>query len=115
VTRNRGIAIGEGIADPGLFCEEQIAPVLQLANSDEVPVRLILSVDAEMRVQQAETARASEGEKWRYLTVSTVLEDGRFDSRLSMRSGGRYSGAGMTHGNGPRRYRCEAHTMGWPG
>ena len=31
------------------------------------------------------------------------------------RSGGRYSGAGMTHGNAPRRYRCEAHAMGWPG
>jgi hypothetical protein len=31
--------------------------VLQLANSDEVPVRLILGVDAEKRVQQTETAR----------------------------------------------------------
>jgi hypothetical protein len=47
-----------------------------------VPVRLILGVDAEKRVQQAEAARASEAEKWRYLTVSTVFEDGRFDSRL---------------------------------
>jgi NAD(P)-dependent dehydrogenase (short-subunit alcohol dehydrogenase family) len=54
--------------------------ILQLANSDEVPVRLILGVDAEKRVQQAEAARASEAEKWRYLTVSTVFEDGRFDS-----------------------------------
>src|SRR6202045_4220824 len=56
--------------------------ILQLANSDEVPVRLILGVDAEKRVQQAEAARASEAEKWRHLTVSTVFEDGRFDSRL---------------------------------
>jgi NAD(P)-dependent dehydrogenase (short-subunit alcohol dehydrogenase family) len=56
--------------------------ILQLANSDEVPMRLILGVDAEKRVQQAEAARASEAEKWRYLTVSTVFEDGRFDSRL---------------------------------
>src|ERR1700737_735934 len=56
--------------------------ILQLANSDEVPVRLILGVDAAKRVQQAEAARASEAEKWRYLTVSTVFEDGRFDSRL---------------------------------
>jgi NAD(P)-dependent dehydrogenase (short-subunit alcohol dehydrogenase family) len=56
--------------------------ILQLANSDEVPVRLILGVDAEKRVQQAEAARASEAEKWRYLTVSTAFEDGRFDSRL---------------------------------
>jgi NAD(P)-dependent dehydrogenase (short-subunit alcohol dehydrogenase family) len=56
--------------------------IVQLANSDDVPVRLILGVDAEKRVQQAEAARASEAEKWRHLTVSTVLEDGRFDSRL---------------------------------
>jgi len=56
--------------------------IVQLANSNEVPVRLILGVDAEKRVQQAEAARASEAEKWRHLTVSTVFEDGRFDSRL---------------------------------
>src|SRR5580704_8128389 len=48
----------------------------------QVPVRLILGVDAEKRVQRAETARASEAEKWRHFTVSTVLEEGRFDSRL---------------------------------
>ena len=57
--------------------------IVQLANSDEVPVRLILGVDAEKRVHQAE-ARASEAEKWRHLTVSTVFEDGRFDGRLYM-------------------------------
>jgi len=56
--------------------------ILQLANSDDVPLRLILGVDAENRVQQAEAARASEAEKWRHLTVSTIFEDGRFDSRL---------------------------------
>src|SRR5580658_9403526 len=56
--------------------------IVQLANSDEVPVRLILGVDSEKRVQQAEAARASEAEKFRHLTVSTVFEDGRFDSRL---------------------------------
>jgi hypothetical protein len=49
--------------------------ILQLANSDEVPVRLILGVDAEKRVQQAEAARVSEAEKWLHLTVSTVFED----------------------------------------
>src|ERR1700726_1250881 len=38
--------------------------ILQLANSEEVPVRLILGVDAEKRVQQAEAARASEAAKW---------------------------------------------------
>jgi NAD(P)-dependent dehydrogenase (short-subunit alcohol dehydrogenase family) len=62
--------------------------VLQLANSDDVPVRLILGVDAEKRVQQAEAARATEAEKWRHLTVATVFEDGRFDSRLYMAKSG---------------------------
>jgi NAD(P)-dependent dehydrogenase (short-subunit alcohol dehydrogenase family) len=62
--------------------------ILQLASSDEVPVRLILGIDAEKRVQQAEAARASEAEKWRHLTVSTVFEDGRFDSRLYMANSG---------------------------
>ncbi len=47
--------------------------IVQLANSDEVPVRLILGVDSEKRVQQAEAARASEAEKWRHLTESTVF------------------------------------------
>src|ERR1700751_4887017 len=62
---------------------QKIADVIvQLANSDEVPMRLILGVDAEQRVQRAEADRAMEAEKWRHLTVSTVLEDARFDSRL---------------------------------
>jgi NAD(P)-dependent dehydrogenase (short-subunit alcohol dehydrogenase family) len=56
--------------------------IVQLASSEELPLRLILGVDAENRVQQAEAARASEAAKWRDLTVSTVFEDGRFDSRL---------------------------------
>jgi short-subunit dehydrogenase len=49
--------------------------IVQLANSNEVPVRLILGVDAKKRVQQAEAARASEADKFRHLTVSTVYED----------------------------------------
>jgi NAD(P)-dependent dehydrogenase (short-subunit alcohol dehydrogenase family) len=49
--------------------------VVQLASSEDVPLRLVLGVDAEKWVQQAETARASEAEKWRHLTVSTVFED----------------------------------------
>jgi len=49
--------------------------VVQLANSDQVPLRLILGVDAEKRAHQAEAARASEAEKWRHLTLSTVFED----------------------------------------
>jgi NAD(P)-dependent dehydrogenase (short-subunit alcohol dehydrogenase family) len=55
--------------------------IVQLANSDEMPMRLILGVDAEQRVQQAEAARAAEADKWRHVTVSTVFEDGRFDGR----------------------------------
>jgi hypothetical protein len=62
--------------------------IVQLVNSDDVPVRLVLGVDAEKRVQQAEAARASEAEKFRHLTVSTVFEDGRFDSRLYMAKSG---------------------------
>ena len=49
--------------------------IVKLANSDEVPVRLILGVDAEERVHRAEAARTSEAEKWRHLTVSTIFED----------------------------------------
>src|SRR6266404_4664648 len=62
--------------------------IVQLANSDDVPVRMILGVDAEKRVQQADAARGSEAEKWRHLTVSTVFEDGRFDSQLYMANSG---------------------------
>jgi NAD(P)-dependent dehydrogenase (short-subunit alcohol dehydrogenase family) len=62
--------------------------ILQLANSDEVPLRLILGVDAEKRVQQAEAARAAEADKWRHLTISTVFADERFDSQLYMAKSG---------------------------
>jgi hypothetical protein len=43
---------------------------MRLAKSGEVPVRLILGVEAEQRVQRAEAARASEAEEWRHVTVS---------------------------------------------
>ena len=49
--------------------------IVQLSNSDEVPLRLILGVDAEKRVQRAEAARASEAAQWNHLTQSTVFED----------------------------------------
>ena len=62
--------------------------IVQLANSDEVPMRLILGVDAEQRVQWAEAAHAMEAEKWRHLTVSTVFEDGRFDNRSYIATSG---------------------------
>jgi len=64
--------------------------IVQLANRDEVPVRLILGVDAENRVQQAEAVRAAaEADKWRHLTVfKRFFEDGRFDRRLYMAKSG---------------------------
>jgi NAD(P)-dependent dehydrogenase (short-subunit alcohol dehydrogenase family) len=49
--------------------------IVRLANSDEVPVRLILGVDAEKRVKNAEAVRAKEAERFRELTLSTVYED----------------------------------------
>jgi len=86
---NLGQAIN-AVTGPRLWLEgrsegdpRKIADVIvQLANSDEGPVRLILGVDAEQRVQQAEGARAKEAKKWRHFTVATVFEDGRFDSQL---------------------------------
>jgi NAD(P)-dependent dehydrogenase (short-subunit alcohol dehydrogenase family) len=75
---------GRSEGDPWKIAEV----IVQLANSDEVPLRLILGVDAEKWVQQAEAARTSEAEKWRHLTVSTVFEDGRFDRRLYMANSG---------------------------
>jgi NAD(P)-dependent dehydrogenase (short-subunit alcohol dehydrogenase family) len=62
---------GRQEGDPGKIA----GVILQLANSDEVPVRLILGVDAETWVRRAEAARASEAEKWHHLTISTVFEN----------------------------------------
>jgi NAD(P)-dependent dehydrogenase (short-subunit alcohol dehydrogenase family) len=63
--------VGRSEGDP-----RKIADVIvRLANSEDVPTRLILGVDAEKRVQRAEAARAAEAEKWRDLTLSTVFED----------------------------------------
>ena len=49
--------------------------VVRLANSAEVPKRLILGKDAEARVQHVETARAEEAAKHRDLTLSTSFPD----------------------------------------
>jgi NAD(P)-dependent dehydrogenase (short-subunit alcohol dehydrogenase family) len=62
---------GREEGDPRRIAEVMV----QLANSDEVPLRLVLGVDAEKRVHQVEAARASEAERWRHFTVSTVFED----------------------------------------
>jgi NAD(P)-dependent dehydrogenase (short-subunit alcohol dehydrogenase family) len=63
--------VGRSEGDPRRIADV----VVQLANSEEVPVRLILGVDAEKRVQNAEARRAAEAEKWHDLTVSTVFPE----------------------------------------
>jgi NAD(P)-dependent dehydrogenase (short-subunit alcohol dehydrogenase family) len=49
--------------------------VVQLANADHLPKRLILGRDAATRVQSAEKARAEEAAEYRELTLSTVFPD----------------------------------------
>jgi NAD(P)-dependent dehydrogenase (short-subunit alcohol dehydrogenase family) len=49
--------------------------IVTLANTDDVPRRLILGKDAETRVKNVETARAAEAAKYRDLTLSTVFPD----------------------------------------
>jgi NAD(P)-dependent dehydrogenase (short-subunit alcohol dehydrogenase family) len=49
--------------------------IVKLANSQDVPKRLILGKDAETRVKNVETARAEEAAKYRELTLSTVFPD----------------------------------------
>jgi NAD(P)-dependent dehydrogenase (short-subunit alcohol dehydrogenase family) len=51
------------------------AVVVKLANMEEVPKRLILGKDAEIRVKNVESARAVEAAKYRDLTLSTVFPD----------------------------------------
>jgi NAD(P)-dependent dehydrogenase (short-subunit alcohol dehydrogenase family) len=49
--------------------------VVKLANTEDVPKRLILGKDAEIRVKNVEAARAEEAAKYRELTLSTVFPD----------------------------------------
>ena len=49
--------------------------VVTLANTNDVPKRLVLGKDAEARVKVVETARAEEAAKYRDLTLSTVFPD----------------------------------------
>jgi NAD(P)-dependent dehydrogenase (short-subunit alcohol dehydrogenase family) len=51
------------------------ALIVDLANTEDVPRRLILGKDAEVRVQLVEAARAEEAAKYRELTLSTVFPD----------------------------------------
>lgn len=51
------------------------AVVVKLANMEDVPKRLILGKDAEIRVKNVELARAEEAAKYRDLTLSTVFPD----------------------------------------
>ena len=49
--------------------------IVKLANSQDVPKRLILGKDAETRAKNVEAARAEEAAKYRDLTLSTVFPD----------------------------------------
>jgi NAD(P)-dependent dehydrogenase (short-subunit alcohol dehydrogenase family) len=62
---------GKAEGDP-----KKIADVIvKLANSQDVPKRLILGKDAEIRVNNVETSRAAEAAKYRELTLSTAYPD----------------------------------------
>ena len=63
--------VGNAEGDP-----KRIADVIvKLANTEDVPRRLVLGKDAEIRVRNAEEARAEEAAKYRDLTLSTVFPD----------------------------------------
>jgi NAD(P)-dependent dehydrogenase (short-subunit alcohol dehydrogenase family) len=62
---------GNSEGDPKKIAEV----VVKLANSEDVPKRLILGVDAETRVKHVEEARAEEAAKFREVTLSTVFAD----------------------------------------
>ncbi len=62
---------GKSEGDPKKIAEV----VVKLANTNDVPKRLVLGKDAEARLKIVETARAEEAEKYRELTLSTVFQD----------------------------------------
>jgi NAD(P)-dependent dehydrogenase (short-subunit alcohol dehydrogenase family) len=62
---------GNAEGDPKKIAEV----IVKLANTEDVPKRLILGKDAETHVKHAETARAEEAAKYRELTRSTVFPD----------------------------------------
>jgi NAD(P)-dependent dehydrogenase (short-subunit alcohol dehydrogenase family) len=62
---------GNAEGDPKKIAEV----VLKLANSEDVPRRLVLGKDAEMRVNTVEKARAEEAARFREVTLSTVYPD----------------------------------------
>jgi NAD(P)-dependent dehydrogenase (short-subunit alcohol dehydrogenase family) len=63
--------IGNSEGDPKKIADV----VVKLANTVDVPKRLILGKDAETYIKQVETARAEEAAKFRELTLSTVFSD----------------------------------------
>jgi NAD(P)-dependent dehydrogenase (short-subunit alcohol dehydrogenase family) len=66
-----GTIAGHEEGDPQKIAEV----IVQLAGREDVPTRLVLGVDAEKRVQQAEKARAEQAEAWRDVTQSTVFAE----------------------------------------
>ena len=51
--------------------------VVRLASRTDLPKRLVLGVDAEKRVEAAESERAQDAAKWKEETYSTVFPDAR--------------------------------------
>jgi len=49
--------------------------IVRLSSAEELPKRLILGKDAELRVKNVEDARAEEAARYRELTLSTVYPD----------------------------------------
>ncbi len=56
--------------------EKIAAVIVHLANTNDVPKRLILGSKAETYVRRAETARSEEAARYRNLTLSTTFPDG---------------------------------------
>lgn len=61
---------GKAESDPKKIAEV----IVKLANTDDVPKRLVLGKDADARVKGIEAARAEEAARYRELTVSTVFD-----------------------------------------
>jgi len=61
---------GNEISDPAKVAQL----ILRLADSDQLPVHLLLGSDAVQFAGQAEVARTQEAERWREVSVSTDLD-----------------------------------------
>jgi NAD(P)-dependent dehydrogenase (short-subunit alcohol dehydrogenase family) len=71
IRRLLAAVVGNAEGDPKKIADA----VVKLANTEDVPKRLILGKDAETHVKNAEASRADEAAKYRELTLSTVFPD----------------------------------------